>query len=289
MRFFAWAFARLQLSLFVALAAVLWWFTAGCHVKSLPLPPTPSQTEVCSTMGERTRPSSFDNPTLSANKHVVQVCRFSLSAAADGLTDSSGERQTSHLDAESWNGIERSLASCLKHATGWSAAGWPANAKLQLLHGHSWISRSRRSRAKLILFPCLPQSVFYNPLSGTNESARALHYMLNYMSGSDSENDASTSVQANQHACSRFQSDIDWRHKRLSLSLSLSLFYSQKSLTYNIPGASAPGIMINGEWQPLPVYTCQPIGSFSVSLAYATKATSCLPCNFMIEIYSYCQ
>ena len=40
-----------------------------------PLPQTPSQTEVCSTMGESIRPSSFHNPTVSANKHVVQICR----------------------------------------------------------------------------------------------------------------------------------------------------------------------------------------------------------------------
>ena len=78
MRSFTWASA--QLSLFVALAAGIWWFTAGCHVKALPLPPTPSQTEVCSTMGESIRPPSFHNPTLSAKKHVVQICRISLSA-----------------------------------------------------------------------------------------------------------------------------------------------------------------------------------------------------------------
>ena len=56
-------------------------------------PPTPSQTEaqMCSTMGESTRSSSVYNPTLSANKHV-QICRFSLSAAAD-LADGSHDRQ----------------------------------------------------------------------------------------------------------------------------------------------------------------------------------------------------
>ena len=42
---------------------------------------------------------------LSANKHVVQICRSSLSAAADGLADGSGERQTSPV-----NGTERSLS-----------------------------------------------------------------------------------------------------------------------------------------------------------------------------------
>ena len=47
----------------------------------------------------------------SANKHMVQICRFSLSAAADGLAHGSGERRTSPFngDAQSWNGIERSL------------------------------------------------------------------------------------------------------------------------------------------------------------------------------------
>ena len=38
---------------------------------------TPSQTKVCSTMGESIRPSSFYKPTLSANKHTpVKICRF---------------------------------------------------------------------------------------------------------------------------------------------------------------------------------------------------------------------
>ena len=64
-------------------------------------------------MGEskHERPSSFHNPTLSANKHVVHICRSSLSAAADGLADGSGERRTSPFngDAQSGNGIERSL------------------------------------------------------------------------------------------------------------------------------------------------------------------------------------
>ena len=48
------------------------------------------------------------NPKLSANKHVVQICRSSLSAAADGLADCSGERRTSPFngDAQSGNGID---------------------------------------------------------------------------------------------------------------------------------------------------------------------------------------
>ena len=67
--------------MFVASAAWLWWFTAGCHVKSPLFPQRPSQTEVCSTMGESIKPSPFHNPTLSANKHILQICRSSLSAA----------------------------------------------------------------------------------------------------------------------------------------------------------------------------------------------------------------
>ena len=112
MRSFTWTSARPQLSLFVALAARLWWFPAGCHIKSLSSP-HPSQTEVCSTMRESIRPSSFHNPTLSANKHVVQICRFSLSAAVDGLADHavqvSVETSPFNGDAQSGNDIERSL------------------------------------------------------------------------------------------------------------------------------------------------------------------------------------
>ena len=96
---FTWAAARSQQLLFVVLAAGLWCFTAGCHVKS-PLFPQQGGSEKnctnshkkscwcnffhrppCSTMGESIRPSSFHNPTLSANKHVVQIYRSSLSAA----------------------------------------------------------------------------------------------------------------------------------------------------------------------------------------------------------------
>ena len=76
------------------------------------LPSTPSQTEACSTMGKSIRPTSFYNTTLSANKHCVQICRFSLSAVADGLADCSGENRSSPFngDAQSWNGIEWSLS-----------------------------------------------------------------------------------------------------------------------------------------------------------------------------------
>ena len=49
------------------------------------------------------------NSTFSANKHVVQICRSLLSAAADGLADGSGEHRTSPV-----NGIERSLSRAVK-------------------------------------------------------------------------------------------------------------------------------------------------------------------------------
>ena len=51
------------------------------------------------------------NPTLSANKHVVQICCSSLSAAADGLADSAGERRTSPV-----NGTERSLSRAVQQS-----------------------------------------------------------------------------------------------------------------------------------------------------------------------------
>ena len=76
-------------------------FDCGLPRQISPLPPTPSQTAVCSTMGESIRPSSFHNPTLSANKHVVQIYRSSLSAAVH----CSSERRTSPF-----NGIEGSLS-----------------------------------------------------------------------------------------------------------------------------------------------------------------------------------
>ena len=73
-------------------------FHCGLPRQISPLPQNPSQTAVCSTMGERIRPSSFHNPTLSANKHL----------AIGGRADCSGERRTSPF-----NGVERSLSRAL--------------------------------------------------------------------------------------------------------------------------------------------------------------------------------
>ena len=46
-------------------------FHCGMALQTSPLPLTPSQTEVCCTMRESIRPSSFHNPKPSANKHVL--------------------------------------------------------------------------------------------------------------------------------------------------------------------------------------------------------------------------
>ena len=79
--------------------------------KSLPISATTFPTALSLYIVEDGRKHKH-NPTLSAKKHVVQMCRSSLSAAADGLADGSGERWTSPFngDAQSGNGIERSLS-----------------------------------------------------------------------------------------------------------------------------------------------------------------------------------
>ena len=59
--------------------------------KSLPISATTFRTALSLYIAEDGRKHKH-NPTLSAKKHVVQICRSSLSAAADGLADGSGER-----------------------------------------------------------------------------------------------------------------------------------------------------------------------------------------------------
>ena len=54
---------------------------------NLPASPNPLSKELCSTMGESIRPSSLHNPTPSAKKHVVQICRSSQSAAMQTVHD----------------------------------------------------------------------------------------------------------------------------------------------------------------------------------------------------------
>ena len=94
-----------------------------------PPPPIPSQTDVC--WRKHTRPSTFHNPTLSANKHVVQICRSSQSAAV----------QTVHVQVERqtppFNGIERSLSRAVVIKTKSlpiSATTFPTALSLYIAH-----------------------------------------------------------------------------------------------------------------------------------------------------------
>ena len=112
MRSFTWANARSHLSLFVALARC---FTACCHIKSLslslslslfPQPPLPNESVIRD--GRKHKTIVF----LQSNTFREQAWRFSLLAAANGLENGSGELRASPFngDAQSWNGIERSLS-----------------------------------------------------------------------------------------------------------------------------------------------------------------------------------
>ena len=76
--------------------------------KSLPISATTFRTALSLYIAHDGRKHKH-NPTLSAKKHVVQICRSSLSAAADGLADGSGERRTSPV-----NGIELKIAQACR-------------------------------------------------------------------------------------------------------------------------------------------------------------------------------
>ena len=90
-----------------------------------------------------------------------------------------------------------------------------------------------------------------NTRQAKSRQARALKRQASCLLPVDAFTLRSTRRRGNHmHDHSRFQRDIDWRHRRLSLSLSLSqcltgvslslsLYYSQKSLTHNIGNASA--------------------------------------------------
>ena len=86
-------------------------------MSNLPSSPTLSQKEVCSTMGESIRRSSCHNPTLSVNKHVVQICRSSLSAAVQTVQVSVEHHLSTAL-------TDRSV-SCFLHRAGALAKGYP--------------------------------------------------------------------------------------------------------------------------------------------------------------------
>ena len=113
----------------MVLAGGFWCFAAGCHVKS-PLYPNPlSNTGVLHDGRKHTRPSSFHNPTLSANKHVVQICRSTLSVAVQTVQV---ERR-----ASPFNGIERSLSRAVVIKTRSlpvSATTFPTALSLYIAH-----------------------------------------------------------------------------------------------------------------------------------------------------------
>ena len=84
---------------------------------------------MCSTMGESTRSSSFYNPTLSANKHVVNIFRLSLSVFVHRAGARSEEYPSSKLFSKAelfaiWTGKIRQfgllflLEACQRNATG---------------------------------------------------------------------------------------------------------------------------------------------------------------------------
>ena len=78
-------------------------FSLRAATSNLPSSPNPiSNRDVLHDGRKHTRPSSFHNPTLSANKHVIQICCSSLSAAVQTVQV---ERRTSPF-----NGIERLLS-----------------------------------------------------------------------------------------------------------------------------------------------------------------------------------
>ena len=99
-------------------------FHCGLPHQISPLPPTPSQTDVCSTMGESIRLSSIHNPTLR---------RTNLPLLAIGRrANCSGERRTSPF-----NGIERSLSRAVVIKTKSlpvSATTFPTALSLYIAH-----------------------------------------------------------------------------------------------------------------------------------------------------------
>ena len=99
------------------------------------------------------------------------------------------------------------LEACQRNAAGWSMAVWPANANSWSFHFPScFINHStlllERSSAKILFFTCTPALDRLR----MRRSVRSTHCRGNHL-----------------HDHSRFQRDIDWRHRPLSLSLCLSL------------------------------------------------------------------
>ena len=97
--------------------------------KSLPVSDTTFPTTLSLYIAHDRRKHKH-NPTLSANKHVVQISRSSLSAAADGLADGSGECRTSFV-----NGIERSCRKVISKSLPVSATTFPTALSLYIAQG----------------------------------------------------------------------------------------------------------------------------------------------------------
>ena len=108
-------------------------FHSGLPRQISPLPRIPQSPltikQSCAPRSIMTRPSTFHNPMLSANKHVVQICRSSQSAAV----------QTVHVERRTspFNGIERSLSRAVVIKTKSlpiSATTFPTALSLYIAH-----------------------------------------------------------------------------------------------------------------------------------------------------------
>ena len=227
-------------------------------------------------MGESIRPSSFHNPTLSANKHVAQIYRSSLSAAVQTVQVS----------------VEPRLSTALKDRSVVPYSSPKDSARLRYIYQSSnsvvFVQRQIRLRKdirppsklfsmaeplpfekeiniNLVYSSCLkranemllgdPRQAYQRTQSFPFPPDR--HSSITRPCCSSTQAPCSLSLQTctraldwlrillrtrrravDMHDHSRFQRDIEWRHRHLSLSLSL-YYYSQKSLTHNIGSASA--------------------------------------------------
>ena len=154
MSFFYPLFGYALLNLGLCAAATLavcgfgsWALVVPCGLpRQISLFPQPPHKQKCAPRWEKALDHSlFHNPTLCTNKHVVQICHFSLSAAADGLTDDSGEGRTSPLngDAQSWNGIDRSHSRAIQWISFFLRK--TLNSCLRKTHGKKGMEKSEKS------------------------------------------------------------------------------------------------------------------------------------------------
>ena len=152
---FTWATARSQLLLFVVLASVGFGVSLRAATSNLPSSPNPlSSRAVLHDGRKQTRPSSFHgHPTLSANKHVVQICRSSLSAAVHTVQV---ERRP-----PPFNGIERSLCRAVVIKTKSlpvSATTFPTALSLYIAHdGRKHKHNPKISANKHVVQICAPR------------------------------------------------------------------------------------------------------------------------------------